>query len=101
MFKSEFLHNITNELTDMKTHGLYKSEYEIISSQSSNIEIFHHHTKKKVLNFLNKITDYKFVFIGLKGMTTKGLQIQVIEISDNLDVVNKSKPDYILFGFRK
>lgn len=56
---------------------------------------------KKVLNFLNKITDYKFVFIGLKGMTTKGLQIQVIEISDNLDVVNKSKPDYILFGFRK
>ena len=56
---------------------------------------------KKVLNFLNKITDYKFVFIGLKGMTTKGLQIQVIEISDNLDVLNKSKPDYILFGFRK
>jgi len=51
MFKSNFLANINQELEDLKANGLYKGEYEIITSQSANIEIFHHNLKKKVLNF--------------------------------------------------
>ena len=51
MFKSDFLTNINQELEDLKANGLYKGEYEITTSQSSNIEIFHHNSKKKVLNF--------------------------------------------------
>ncbi|NBX52279.1 MAG: glycine C-acetyltransferase [Proteobacteria bacterium] len=51
MFKSEFLDSISCELEDLKINGLYKGEYEIASSQSSNIEIYHHNSKKKVLNF--------------------------------------------------
>lgn len=51
MFKNNFLANITQELEDLKANGLYKGEYEITTSQSANIEIFHHDSKKKVLNF--------------------------------------------------
>ena len=51
MFKTNFLANINQELEDLKANGLYKGEYEIITSQSSNIEIFHQDSKKKVLNF--------------------------------------------------
>ena len=51
MFKTNFLANINQELEDLKANGLYKGEYEIATSQSSNIEIFHQDSKKKVLNF--------------------------------------------------
>ena len=51
MFKNNFLANIAQELEDLKANGLYKGEYEILTSQSANIEIFHHDSKKKVLNF--------------------------------------------------
>jgi glycine C-acetyltransferase len=51
MFKPNFLANINQELEDLKANGLYKGEYEIITSQSANIEIFHQNSKKKVLNF--------------------------------------------------
>jgi glycine C-acetyltransferase len=51
MFKIDFLTNVNQELEDLKANGLYKGEYEITTSQSSNIEIFHHNSKKKVLNF--------------------------------------------------
>ena len=51
MFKPNFLSSINQELEDLKANGLYKGEYEIITSQSANIEIFHHDSKKKVLNF--------------------------------------------------
>ena len=51
MFKTNFLANINQELEDLKANGLYKGEYEIVTSQSSNIEIFHQDSKKKVLNF--------------------------------------------------
>ncbi len=51
MFKSDFLVSVNQELEDLKANGLYKGEYEIITSQSANIEIFHHDSKKKVLNF--------------------------------------------------
>ena len=51
MFKTDFLTSVNQELQDLKANGLYKGEYEIITSQSANIEIFHHDSKKKVLNF--------------------------------------------------
>jgi len=51
MFKNNFLESINNELEILKNTGLYKGEYEIISSQSANIEIFHQSHKKRVLNF--------------------------------------------------
>ncbi len=51
MFKNDFLTNINEELENLKANGLYKGEYEIITSQSANIEIFHQNSKKKVLNF--------------------------------------------------
>lgn len=51
MFKTEFIHNIKQELDNLSFNGLYKSEYEIISAQYSEIEIIHNKTKKKLLNF--------------------------------------------------
>jgi glycine C-acetyltransferase len=51
MFKTEFLQNINNEIEQLKELGLYKNEYQIISSQSANIEIVDHGNKKKLLNF--------------------------------------------------
>ena len=51
MIKEQFLSNIKSELEDLKSNGLYKSEYEIITSQSSEIEITLKGSKKKVLNF--------------------------------------------------
>lgn len=51
MIKETFLSGIRSEIAELKQNGLYKSEYEIITSQSANIEIFHQGLKKQVLNF--------------------------------------------------
>ena len=51
MIKEQFLSNIRSELEALKSGGLYKSEYQIVTSQSSEIEILHGDSKKKVLNF--------------------------------------------------
>ncbi len=51
MIKEQFLHDIQSELENLKTAGLYKGEYEIVTAQSSDIEIFHHGLKKRVINF--------------------------------------------------
>lgn len=51
MIKDKFLNNIAIELEELRAAGLYKSEYEIITAQSSEIEIIDKSTKKKVLNF--------------------------------------------------
>lgn len=51
MIKTEFLNTINQELEDLKAQGLYKSEYQIISSQDSEVEIIDQHgKKKKVIN---------------------------------------------------
>jgi glycine C-acetyltransferase len=39
MIKQEFLNSISSELETLKTEGLYKSEYKITSSQSSEVSI--------------------------------------------------------------
>ena len=51
MFQESFLKNIALELEGLNSQGLYKNEYEIICAQHSEIEIFHHQSKKKLLNF--------------------------------------------------
>ena len=51
MMRQKFLNDITAELEALKVNGLYKSEYQIITSQSSEIEITHQGAKKRVLNF--------------------------------------------------
>jgi len=47
MIKQEFLNNIATELEDLKSQGLYKSEYAITSSQSAEVEIIDKSGKKK------------------------------------------------------
>ncbi len=51
MISHNFLNDIQSELEDLKKNGLYKAEYNILSSQSSKIEIIDHGIKKSVLNF--------------------------------------------------
>ncbi len=78
MFKTNFLASINQELEDLKANGLYKGEYEIITSQSSSIEIFHQESKKKVLNFcannyLGLANNKNLVEIAKKTLDTYGL----------------------------
>lgn len=51
MINDKFINDIKAELIDLKNTGLYKSEYEITSQQTADIEIFHDDDKKKVINF--------------------------------------------------
>lgn len=51
MLKEQFINDIKSEIETLKETGLYKAEYEIITSQSANIEIFHQGSKKQMLNF--------------------------------------------------
>lgn len=51
MIKTEFLDSIKSELEAMRGAGLYKGEYEIVTSQSANIDIIHNGQKKSLLNF--------------------------------------------------
>lgn len=78
MFKTNFLASINQELEDLKANGLYKGEYEIATSQSSNIEIFHQDSKKKVLNFcsnnyLGLANNKNLVEIAKKTLDSYGL----------------------------
>lgn len=49
MIKQEFLTNIANELEDLKSQGLYKSEYAITSSQDAEVEIIDKNGNKKTV----------------------------------------------------
>jgi len=49
MIQNQFIESIKSEIKDLKDNGLYKNEYQITSSQSANIEIFHNKLKKRVL----------------------------------------------------
>ncbi len=51
MIKKEFIDGIAAELTSLREQGLYKNEYEIVSSQSANIDVFQRGGKKQMLNF--------------------------------------------------
>ena len=78
MFQENFLNKIALELEDLKAQGLYKNEYEIISAQQSEIEIFHHQTKKKLLNFcannyLGLANNKSLIEIAKKSLDDYGL----------------------------
>lgn len=78
MIKEQFLKSIKSELEDLKQSGLYKSEYEIITSQSSEIEIFHQGLKKQVINFcannyLGLANNQSLVEVAKKSLEEYGL----------------------------
>lgn len=50
MINQKFINNITKEINELKESGLYKNEYSILSSQSSEIEIERVGGKKTVIN---------------------------------------------------
>lgn len=78
MIKETFLNAIRSEIEELKQNGLYKSEYEIITSQSANIEIFHQGLKKRVLNFcannyLGLANNQNLVEVAKKSLDEYGL----------------------------
>jgi glycine C-acetyltransferase len=78
MLPKNFLSSIASELEDLKSAGLYKNEYEIISPQSSEIEIFHHGLKKHLLNFcannyLGLANNRNLIEVAKKSLEAYGL----------------------------
>lgn len=78
MIKEQFLSSIKSELEELKASGLYKSEYEIITAQSAEIEITHLGHKKKVLNFcannyLGLANNQSLVEVAKKSLDEYGL----------------------------
>ncbi len=78
MIKEDFLTSIKSELQALQEAGLYKSEYEIITSQSSEIEIFHQGKKKQVINFcannyLGLANNQHLVEVAKKSLDEYGL----------------------------
>ncbi len=51
MIKKEFINSIKSELESLREAGLYKDEYEIVSSQSTNIEVIQRSGRRNMLNF--------------------------------------------------
>ena len=78
MIKEQFLKDIGTELQNLKEQGLYKSEYQITTSQSCDIEIFLGNEKKRVLNFcannyLGLANDKKLIAAAKKSLDDYGL----------------------------
>ncbi len=78
MIEQKFLNAISVELQELIANGLYKGEYEIITSQSSEIEIFHQGLKKKVLNFcannyLGLANNNNLISVAKKALEDYGL----------------------------
>ncbi len=78
MIEKQFLENIQKELETLKNTGLYKSEYEIITPQFSEIEIKKNGSKKSVLNFcannyLGLANNEKLIEIAKKSLDDYGL----------------------------
>ena len=78
MIKEQFLSTIKSELEELKSLGLYKGEYQIITSQSSEIEILRGELKKKVLNFcannyLGLANNQNLVEVAKKSLDEYGL----------------------------
>ena len=78
MIKETFLNTIQTEIDDLKKNGLYKNEYEIVTSQSADIEIFHQGLKKHVINFcannyLGLANNKNLVEVAKKSLDEYGL----------------------------
>jgi glycine C-acetyltransferase len=78
MIKQEFIENITTELQDLKTEGLYKSEYQILTSQDTKVKILDGEGKEKEVinfcanNYLGLAGDKKFCEIGKNAIDKYG-----------------------------
>ncbi len=77
MITKEFIESIKLEIKDLQKHGLYKNEYQITSSQSSEIEINHLGAKKKMLNFcannyLGLANNHGLVVVAKKSLDKYG-----------------------------
>ncbi len=78
MIQQNFLNDITKELESLKENALYKNEYQIISAQSSDIDITINDTKKRVLNFcannyLGLANNNNLVEVAKKSLDKYGL----------------------------
>ncbi len=78
MIKEKFLNDIKYELEALKSDGLYKSEYEIVTSQSAEIEIAIQNSDKKVLNFcannyLGLANNHNLIEVAKKSLDDYGL----------------------------
>lgn len=78
MYQQQFLNDTQSELVELQKNGLYKNEYEIISSQSAEIEINFGGEKKRVLNFcsnnyLGLANNQHLVEIAKKSLDEYGL----------------------------
>lgn len=106
MIKEQFLNSIKAELQDLKNTGLYKSEYEIVTPQSPDIEIFHHGLKKKVINFcannyLGLANNQSLIEVGKKSLEEYGLGTASVRfICGTFDLHKKFERDLAEFlGF--
>jgi glycine C-acetyltransferase len=85
MFKQEFIEAIKTEISELKSTSLYKDEYEILTSQSSEIEINSaacgtnsKGAKKRMLNFcannyLGLANNRNLIEVGKKALDEYGL----------------------------
>ena len=106
MIKEQFLNSIKAELQDLQNTGLYKSEYEIVTPQSSDIEIFHQGTKKKVINFcannyLGLANNQSLIEVAKKSLEEYGLGTASVRfICGTFDLHKKFEKDLAEFlGF--
>jgi glycine C-acetyltransferase len=78
MISKEFIESIKLEMAELEKNGLYKNEYQIISPQSSEIEISHLGHKKKMLNFcannyLGLANNHNLIEVAKKSLDKHGI----------------------------
>lgn len=106
MIKAQFLNDIAAELQELKNTGLYKSEYQIVTSQSAEIKILHQGGEKEVLNFcannyLGLANNKKLIEAGKKSLEEYGLGTASVRfICGTFDLHKKFENDLAEFlGF--
>jgi glycine C-acetyltransferase len=106
MIKEQFLNDIAFELQDLKNNGLYKSEYQITTSQSSEIKILHQGEQKEVLNFcannyLGLANNKHLIEVAKKSVENYGLGTASVRfICGTFDIHKKFEQDLAEFlGF--
>ena len=94
MISNNFLNKIKTEINELKNDGLYKSEYEITSSQSADIKIFHQDRTKDVINFcannyLGLANDNKLIETGKRALDNYGLGTASVRFICGTQDINK------------
>lgn len=94
MISNNFLNKIKTEINELKNDGLYKSEYEITSSQSADIKIFHQDCIKDVINFcannyLGLANNKKLIETGKRALDNYGLGTASVRFICGTQDINK------------